>query len=726
VAVLQALRRLRSVGARAVGLCLALAVLLLASAQARALPEFAAVRDAWRSSEAWLLDRAGRVLYQLRVDPDVRRLEWVPLAAVSPALVADVLQAEDRRFWQHEGVDWRALAASAVRGLTGARVRGASTLAMQLAALLDPSLRPRAGRRTLAQKLGQIRAARALDRAWGKPAILEAYLNLVHWRGEAQGIGAASAALFGKTPAGLDGAEAALLAALLPAPNAAPGAVARRACVLAGAAEGDLPCERLRRLAESALGSGAARAVAPGLAPHLARRLLRAPGARVATTLDAGLQARVQDLLAAQLLDLQGRNARDGAALVVENATGEVLAYVGSAGRRSAAPGVDGVRARRQAGSTLKPFLYGLAFERAYLTPASLLDDSPVQLQTGAGLYVPQNYDREFRGLVSARTALAGSLNVPAVRTLILTGLEPFRDRLVALGYAGIREDGEYYGYALALGSAEVSLLEQVNAYRTLANGGVWSPLRVLRDPAEAGNAPVPTGLAAGPPRRALSAPASFLVAQVLSERAGRAVTFGLGGPLSTPFWSAVKTGTSKDMRDNWCIGFSDRYTVGVWVGNFEGDAMRGVSGVSGAAPAWLEILELLHPGRASLPPRPPEGVTAREVRFEGEVEPPRQEWFLAGTDVSLVALAGADRPPRIVSPPPGVTIALDPDIPPRHQQVPLRAEGDAAGLVWVLDDVPIGAADVAGTWPPRPGEHRLALVGADGLARDTVRFRVR
>jgi penicillin-binding protein 1C len=158
---------------------------------------------------------------------------------------------------------------------------------------------------------------------------------------------------------------------------------------------------------------------------------------------------------------------------VVDNDTGEVLAYVGSAGRHSSASAVDGVRALRQAGSTLKPFLYGLAFERRYLTPASLIEDSPINLETATGLYIPQNYDRRYLGAVSARTALAGSLNIPAVRTLILVGVENFRDRLDRLGYDDLNRDGEHYGYSLALGSAEVNLLQQANAYRVLANGGL-------------------------------------------------------------------------------------------------------------------------------------------------------------------------------------------------------------------------------------------------------------
>jgi penicillin-binding protein 1C len=258
-----------------------------------------------------------------------------------------------------------------------------------------------------------------------------------------------------------------------------------------------------------------------------------------------------------------------------DNASGDVLAYVGGVGGASTAAQVDGADAYRQAGSTLKPFLYAQVIEKGYLTPASILDDSPVQLDTASGLYVPQNYDHEFKGPVSVRSALAGSLNVPAVRTLLLAGVESFRDRLWDAGYRGLTEDGAYYGFSLALGSAEVTLLEQANAYRTLANGGRWSPLRIrAEDPAAVW-------------RPVFSPQAAWIVADMMADPGARAATFGLDSALRLPFWAAVKTGTSKAMRDNWCIGFSDRFTVAVWIGNLEGDSMKAVSGTSGAIISW-------------------------------------------------------------------------------------------------------------------------------------------
>jgi penicillin-binding protein 1C len=400
---------------------------------------------------------------------------------------------------------------------------------------------------------------------------------------------------------------------------------------------------------------------------------------------------------------------------VVDNATGEIRAWVGSAGPGSTAPAVDGVRARRQAGSTLKPFLYALAIERGILTAASLLNDAPIELETTTGLYIPQNYDRDFKGWTSVRTALASSLNVPAVRALALVGVEAFRERLREVGY-DLTEDGEYYGFSLALGSAEVTLAEQVNAYRTLVNGGVWSPLRLRANAARE------------PARRVIGAEAAFIVADILSDPAGRAPTFGLDSPLATRGWSAVKTGTSKDMRDNWCIGASGTYTVGIWVGNFEGDSMRGVSGMSGAAPAWAAILGALEDGSAERPRASPPGVVAEEVAFSPPVEPPRREWFLAGTQTRRVELVpDARAAPRIVSPPDGAILALDPDIPPANQRVLLAVRSAARGHELHLDGISLGPATRPVAWLPTSGRHVLTLSGpGNAHAIDAVRFEVR
>lgn len=676
------------------------------------LPDFATARARYRPSEAWLYDRHGRLLDALRVDFAARRLAWTPLAQIAPVVRHRVIETEDRRFLWHGGVDWIGAAAAWRDRLRGRPARGASTLSMQTAAFLARDLAA-PGARGWRDKVRQVRAAWALEARWSKPQILEAYLNLASFRGELQGIGAASRGLFGRSPAALGPDEALLLAALLRNPGAAPERVARRACVL-GKVRG-AACATLTARAFDALGPARALALDPARAPHLAAKLLTRPGLRVRTTLDADVQQLATVALRRQLQGLGASRARDGAVVVVDNRTGEVLAYVGGVGGASTAGQVDGANAYRQAGSTLKPFLYAAAIERGFLTPASILDDSPVQLDTASGLYVPQNYDRAFKGPVSVRTALAGSLNVPAVRTLLLEGVESFRDRLLDAGYAGLTEDGDYYGFSLALGSAEVTLLEQANAYRTLANGGAWSPLRLR--PADA----------AGAPRLVFAPAAAWIVADILSDADARARAFGLDSALRLPFWAAAKTGTSKAMRDNWCIGFSDRFTVAVWLGNLEGDSMRAVSGTSGAAPVWRDVMLALHrdaPGRA--PPRPA-GIERQTVAFEGGIEPPRPEWFLAGTRQARFAAAPAQaRRPRIVSPSAGSVYALDPDIPLDRQRLAIRVAGIAPDLRLVFDRRDLGPAQEAMLLLVPPGTHRLQLLDGGGRPVDALTFSMR
>ncbi len=689
-------------------------------------PSFSQTKTAWHSSEARLLDRHGELLQELRVDPALRRTAWTELADTSPALIAAVLRAEDRRFFAHAGVDWLAAGKAALSNWLSERPRGASTLTMQLASLLDTQYRARSGRRDVVEKWRQMRAARVLEQSWSKADILEAYLNLAPFRGELTGIDSAARGLFDKRPGGLSNTESLILAALIRAPNAQPREVAKRVCALAVDLPGMAHCATLKALTLNTLSGRYPIVAAANWAPHLAWRLLgespishfedgSAAGnstvdghATLRTTLDAGLQRQVLATLDEQLARLAGRAVSAAAALVLDNTSGDVLAYASVSARDSVSPESDGVRAPRQAGSTLKPFLYGLALEQRLLTAASPLEDAPLSITTAGGQYAPQNYDHAHRGLVSARVALAGSLNIPAVRTLRLVGLEPFAARLARFGFDGLAENADFYGYSLALGSLDVSLEQETNAYRALANGGVFTPPRFTTDTENR------------PARRAQSREASFLVADILSDRQARAVTFGLENPLATRFWTAVKTGTSKDMRDNWCIGFSSRYTVGVWIGNFSGAPMHDVSGISGAAPAWAAIMQWLHTNTPSPPPEPPRGLTRKRIQPPGEA--PRREWFLPGTEPAGDTWNAASPPPAIVTPGEGGILALDPDIPPQRQRLVFQATHMPTGAWWQLDGTRLALPD----WPLERGHHQLNLNAREGALLDQVRFEVR
>ena len=413
-------------------------------------------------------------------------------------------------------------------------------------------------------------------------------------------------------------------------------------------------------------------------------------------------------------------------------------------------------RLGRQPGSALKPFLYAQAIAQRRITAASLLDDSATHIATANGLYIPQNYDHHFKGWVSVRTALGASLNVPAVRTLVMVSPDAFQKQLKALGLP-LKESGDYYGYSLALGSAEVSLLTLTNAYRALANGGLYSPVSWTSEPRYAGAPPmaqkVSTAIETGrsirtSPVQAIDPRAAFIVTDILADVMARARTFGTDSVLATRFWSAVKTGTSKDMRDNWAIGFSQRYTVGVWVGNASGAPMREVSGTTGAAPVWAAVMQYLHRAQPSQAPPVPAGLVQAPVQFEGgldavrPVEAARREWFLQGTEqtrvfVDSLSYALSERPTndraapdapaasraRISTPISGTIIALDPDIPPDKQRVNFVAQGRDAH--WLMDGKPF-ARGARFQWRPWPGRHLVQLTDTSGAVQDEVRIEVR
>ena len=743
------------------GICLrafACALVFAAALPAHAIPSFSQVKQEFASSESILLDRDGVELHRLRTNPNIRRGQWVALEDISPALQTAMVFSEDKRFYEHSGVDWKAVSAAAWGNLWNEKTRGASTLSMQLVGLVNEDLRRGQQRRTLLQKFGQAVSAQKLDAQWEKSEILEAYLNLVPFRGEIVGIDALSRTLFGKAAHGLNAREAAIAAALVRAPNATPPAVAQRACGLLAQLQNvprtPLLCDSLSLFATGAM-QRKAWSPSEGIAPHVAQRLLagqQASGGSVRSTLSAPLQRYAAEQLRQTMHELTGRNVRDGAIVVLDNATGEVLAWVGASASTSSAPQVDYVLALRQPGSTLKPFLYAQAIAERRLTAASLLDDSAAAIPTQSGLYVPKNYDRHFRGWVSLRQAMASSLNVPAVRTIGMVGVNRFAEQLQRLGIS-LPHTGDYYGYSLALGSAEMSLLQLSNAYRALANGGRYSETRILFQPDQqqaAASASQPASKPALQPafRQALDARASFIVSHILSDNNARIPTFGSNSVLHTRFWSAVKTGTSKDMRDNWALGYSERYTVGVWVGNAQGQAMWDVSGTTGAAPIWASVMRYLHRSTPSRPPQPPAGLVRTRVEFgssasspasapalkagiasSNNAEPARMEWFIQGTEqTSFVRSQQKPNPAtaHILNPVHGSLLALDPDIPPKRQRLMLRASaGASANSRWLIDDKLVGKGATV-PWMPWPGKHRITLQSANGQTLHEVQIEVR
>jgi penicillin-binding protein 1C len=698
-------------------LTLSFMIIFLFNATAVALPTYQEVKQSYVKSDSLLLDRRGEVLHELRTDPLRRRLDWTLLKNISPALKEAVIRAEDKRFYEHGGVDYRSIGGALIQGLSSEGLRGASTITMQLASVLDRELQTKNGSRSIWQKKKQVLDAWEIEKSWSKTEILEAYLNLVTFRGELQGILAASRGLFGKNPHGLDQSESLILASLIRSPNASSLELGKRVFHLNKAMDWKIGEEEiLSKVRQIFLGPNLPRP-REDLAPHVARHLLKARphGSSVTCTLDGKIQRFSVDRMTHHLLSLKSQNVRDGAALVLENSTGDVLAYVSYSGEPSDSRFVDGVQAKRQAGSTLKPFLYGLAFDQRILTPASLLDDSPLDVAVISGVYQPQNYDSQFKGFVTSRIALASSLNVPAVKTLSLVGIEPFLKKLRQLGIKGLQESGDFYGPSLALGSADVSLWELTNAFRCLANEGHWSRPRFTSEENESAQK-----------KRIFSIEATFLISDILSDREARSATFGFENPLSTRFWTAVKTGTSKDMRDNWCIGYSRKYTVGVWTGNFSGDPMWNVSGVHGAAPLWMEMMDFLHRDIPSVKKEGFSGLVRKKIEFSKGVAVSREEWFIQGTEPNLQNQGTGDFNPRILYPPSGTVLAVDLDIPPELQKVFFVSQVHGDHCQWLLNGSALERTGRTIPWIPRAGKYHLAIADKDEKVLDYVYFEVR
>ena len=703
---------------------------------------FDTIRNAHTPSDRLILDRNGATIQRIRVDDKVRRSGWTSLDEMSPAFIDAVLASEDKRFFDHGGVDLRAAAAAAISNLRGgATTRGASSISMQVAAAMDKSLTRASDGRTVEQKIDQAQAAWALERLWGKQQILEVYLNTIFFRGEIQGIGAAADVLFGKSPHGLNAAESALLAALIRAPQAPRATVERRACEVLKALDARGDCGQLAFAMDRWGSAAVTRNEGESIAPHVARYL---PPRADKTTIDRDLQLAARDGIAKHLQQLSGRNAQDAAVVVIDNATGEVLAYVGSSGRLSAAGEVDAARAPRQAGSTLKPFIYGLGLEKNLFTAATLLDDSPFSVDVGGGAYTPQNYAHEYVGPVSVRTALASSLNVPAIRALTLVGVAPSHALLRRAGLTTLVDDPEHYGFSLALGSADVSLIELTNAYRAIANGGVVSSVRFLpcdsicrsgsaATQSESGRGGRGGAAPTTASRRLFSESTAWIITDILSDRGARYVTFGFDNPLALSHWAAVKTGTSKDMRDNWTIGFSTRVTVGVWVGNASGVPMHNVTGITGAGPIWADVMEAAAAKfGAGRPSAPPANLLKRHIQFassDGHVEARRDEWFVRGTEPASSQIAARETSSagaRTVMPTDGTIIALDPDIPAAHQRVQLKSGDAARAGCWTVNDDMLGCSALPVSWSPVSGNSVIKLTDTDGKELDRVTVVVR
>jgi len=541
-------------------------------------------------------DRTGGVLRELRSREDGRS---VPLPGpVPPQVRESFLAAEDKRFDSHPGIDPLAIARAVKQNLLAGRVvSGASTLPAQLAR----RLRPR--ERTLIGKTGEALWALRLCAHLPREQVLREYLDRVPLGNSVYGVEAAAQLYFGRPAASLSQGQAALLAGMARSParydpyRHPERARARMRQVLElSVRAGFIDAEEAELAAEVPLDL-----VPPEKAfraPHLTVALERAlptlgldGASQIQTTLDPALQRDVEAIVREVIGGLTDKRVGQGAAVVLDNATGEVLAYVGSVDFFDEVRGGqnDGVRSARQPGSALKPFAYGLALATGH-TPATVLSDVETHLATPSGDYAPRNYDRRVHGPVRLRAALANSYNVPAVRLAEKLGPGRVLSLLRRAGFDSLDRDAGHYGVGIVLGNGDVTLRELARAYRGLALGGMLRPVTEIRSASDAHGAPLPVPREREPVRF-LPEDAVALLTDILSDEPSRAPAFGLENALRLPFPVVAKTGTSRAHIDNWTAGFTRERTVAVWVGNFEGNPMRGVSGITGAAPLFRRVM---------------------------------------------------------------------------------------------------------------------------------------
>lgn len=533
-----------------------------------------------------LLDRHGEVIHHLTLG-DSSRATPLPLDEIPADLIACTLAAEDKRFYQHGGIDLLATTRAARDFLAHRRVvSGASTITQQLVKISSPP-----APRSPFTKIREALTARRLEMTWSKKKILAAYLNRLDYGNLRIGSAEAARFYFQKPLADLSLAECALLAGLPQAPSRLnpirhpKRAIVRRDTVLQRlAAMGESDGTRIRAALTEPLALRPLSEDQP--APWLARQFQDGDfNSPVHTTLDLPLQRDLETLVREEVAKLKDANLRHAAVVVIDNPTGEILALVSSADWNDPRGGqLNGALSPRSPGSTLKPFTYLLAMERNHRTPASILADIPSPFRTPQGLDLPENYDRQYRGPVTLRSALACSLNVPALREMnLLGGPQSLHHLLENLGITTLGDDALHYGLGLTLGNAPVRLLELTNAYATLARQGRHQPPVLFLPPRS------------GIPHPMFDVRSAYLIADILSDAQARAPSFQPGGPLDLPFRCAVKTGTSSDFHDNWCIGFTPEYTVGVWAGNFEQQPMKGLSGIAGAGPVFQRAMLRLH-----------------------------------------------------------------------------------------------------------------------------------
>lgn len=540
-------------------------------------------------------DRHGLFLQEVLSESSTRSVH-VNIEYVSPYFLDAIIATEDKNFFKHGGVDYVAVIRAFFQNLKARKiVSGASTITLQLARLIHP------GQRTLLKKIKEAYFAYRMEAGMDKTTILEEYINRIPMGGNLYGIESAAKTYFGISSSELTLAQSTFLASIPNSPNRfnpyhnLKEIKKRQKIVLERMVEQALiPEERIERVMKEDILLKPQRSSfqAPHFVFHLMNSLPK-NAQTVKTTIDIESQKMVSEQINKVLSRLKTYHVTNAAAILLDNHSGEILAYVGSADyfNTDTEGNVDAIRALRQPGSTLKPFLYLMAMEEGF-NPATLISDIPTHYRMPTGIYSPRNYSENYHGPVRLREALANSLNIPAVRTLAKIGIDRFLDRLRGYGFASLDKDAEYYGIGLALGGGEVTLYELARAYMCLSKMGEFHPAEEIIEINDIKQEH-------SEEKKRISTPQfNYLLTHILSDAFARTAEFGFNSILNLPFPCCVKTGTSFRFCDNWTVGFTKDYTLGIWVGNFDHTPMQKVSGVSGAGPIFANIMLMLYNNR--------------------------------------------------------------------------------------------------------------------------------
>ncbi len=660
-----------------------------------------------------ILDSNGLLLREC-LSPAGHRGSWRSLDQISPFVPAGFVAVEDTRFFEHHGVDIRGILRALRDNIKARRiVGGGSSITQQMIELSTGK-----HTRSFWGKFCEMHRALRIERQLSKLQILETYINFVPFGNLTVGIEAASQLYFHKPSSLLSLGEAALLVGIPNAPSrnhpfaSLERAKSRQRLVLQRMLKAGMVTERDVELALAEPLKFEKESM-PFDAPHFttfvaSRAAELGLKGDLYTTLDRDLQIETERLVESMLRTLKRWNVQQAAVVVIENRTGNLLSWVGSKDFfHSEAGQVDMVLGLRQPGSALKPFVYSLGLEQGF-TAESLLPDMEMtfEAQEGKG-YNPLNYDLTYHGWVTLRRALACSYNIPAIWMTQQVGASNVLSRLRQAGFRSLTRSVDYYGLAIALGSGEVSLLELANAYRAIANGGVWSPVRYSPQ-VESKEESV----------RIMLPETAQVLTDILADPLARSPAFGRFGPLETEFFSAVKTGTSGHYRDNWTVGFTPQVTVGVWAGNFDGTPTDRVSGVKGAGQIWHQALSLANRHYDQSNARQKESFSfqsggianakqnsslkSKKYKKEKQQMQDPGEWSLPQKAPSLQILFPLD----------GATLTFKADQPARYANILFRvsASEDALPLLYSVDGKALEGEGSRCWWKMEAGQHRLRV----------------